>query len=106
MKSKRIIPGLGKTYKEDFPYLTVSFYTRAVAMEACFGDPDLEQPNLAYSICQSLLKMTHENRQRAAQNFMLVGGSTMIPGFKKRLLQEVKAMIQTRDEYEPLRSIV
>ena len=50
--------------------------------------------------------MTHENRQRAAQNVMLVGGSTMIPGFKKRLLQEVKAMIQTRDEYEPLRSIV
>ncbi len=30
----------------------------------------------------------------------------MIPGFKKRLIQEVKALIQADDEFEPLRSIV
>ena len=30
----------------------------------------------------------------------------MIPGFKKRLIQEVKALIQNRDEFEALRSIV
>jgi len=58
MKAKRFILGLGKTYKDDFPYLCVSFYTRVSAMEICFGDPDLEQPNLAYSICQSLLKVS------------------------------------------------
>mmetsp|Transcript_11396 Transcript_11396/g.15333 ORF Transcript_11396/g.15333 Transcript_11396/m.15333 type:complete len:228 (+) Transcript_11396:522-1205(+) len=106
MKSKRVLPGLGKTFKEDFPYLCISFYSRVTAMEACYGDPDEEEPNLAYSLCQSLLKMTHENRMRSAQNVMLVGGSTMIPGFRKRLIQEVKAMISERNEFEPLRSIL
>ena len=42
MKNKRFILGLGKTYKDDFPYLCISFYTRVSAMEICFGDPDLE----------------------------------------------------------------
>lgn len=51
MKSKRIVPGLGKTWKDDFPYLQISFYTRAAAMEILYGDPDSEEPNLAYSIC-------------------------------------------------------
>ena len=58
MRSKCIIPGLGKTYKEDFPYLRVSFYTRVAAIEACFGDPDIEEANLAYSICQSFMKVS------------------------------------------------
>ena len=62
-------------------------------MEIMFGDPDLEEPNIAYTICQSLLKISHENRLRAAQNIMLNGGSVMIPGFKKRVIQEVKAFI-------------
>ena len=30
----------------------------------------------------------------------------MIPGFKKRLIQEIKALIQSNDEFEPLRSIL
>ena len=30
----------------------------------------------------------------------------MIPGFKKRLCQEIKDLIQHRDEFEPLRSIL
>ena len=30
----------------------------------------------------------------------------MIPGFKKRLIHEVKAFIAAREEFEPLQSIV
>ena len=62
MKNKRYILGLGKTYKEDFPYLCVSFFTRASAMEVCFGDVDDEKANLAHSICQSLLKVSDFTR--------------------------------------------
>ena len=51
MKGKRFILGQGKSYKEDYPYLCISFYTRVAAMEVCFGDPDMEEPNIAYSIC-------------------------------------------------------
>ena len=58
MKAKKYILGMGKAYKEDFPYLQISFYTRVASMEIMFGDPDLEEPNIAYSICQSLLKVS------------------------------------------------
>ena len=58
MKAKKYTLGMGKTYKEDYPYMQVSFYTRCNAMEICYGDIELENPNLAYSTCQSLLKVS------------------------------------------------
>ena len=54
MKSKRHILGNGKTFKEDYPYLQTSFYTRVAVTEVLFGNPRNEEPNLAYSICKSL----------------------------------------------------
>ena len=50
--------------------------------------------------------MSHENRLRSAQNIMLNGGSCMIPGFKKRVIQEVKAFIASREEFLEMQSIV
>lgn len=44
-----------------------------------------------------------ENRGRAVQNIILAGGTCMIPGFKKRLRQEIKHLINTMDEFEELR---
>ena len=54
MKSKRHILGNGKTFKEDYPYLQTSFYTRVAVTEILFGNPRNEEPNIAYSICKSL----------------------------------------------------
>ena len=50
--------------------------------------------------------MTHENRLRSVQNIMLTGGTCMIPGFKKRFLQELKYFMSQRDEFEELKNIV
>ena len=47
---------MDKTYR-DFPNLQVSFYTRYSTMEYCFGDPNEEQPNVAYSILKSIKKV-------------------------------------------------
>lgn len=58
MRNKRHMLGLGKTFKDDFPYLCVSFFTRFTAIEVCFGDVEQEMPNLAYSVCQSLIKVS------------------------------------------------
>jgi hypothetical protein len=63
MKAKKYSVGNNKAYK-DFPYLQVSFYTRMMAMEVCWGNPDEEEENLAYSVCKGLKNMTHENRLR------------------------------------------
>ena len=48
MKAKKYVLGNGKTYKDDYPYLQMSFFTRTSVMEVCFGDPREEQPNIAY----------------------------------------------------------
>ena len=39
-----------------------------------------------------------ENRGRLLQNIILAGGTCMVPGFKKRLVQEIKFQIMDRFE--------
>ena len=51
MKAKMHVLGNGKTFKEELPYLQLSFFTRSTVTEVCFGDIKEEQPKLAYSIC-------------------------------------------------------
>ena len=46
---KRKFTNLGKTFKE-FPGMQISFYTRYCTIEYCFGDPNEEESNIAYSI--------------------------------------------------------
>ena len=59
MKMKKYEVGNSKAYKEDFPYLQVSFFTRTQAMEVCWGDPYQEEANLAYSVCLSIKGVSH-----------------------------------------------
>jgi actin-related protein len=65
--------------------MQISFHTRAYAMEFCFGNPRNEEPNIAASILNSIKKLNSDVRVLASQNIVLSGGSSMIPGFKKRV---------------------
>ena len=49
--------------------------------------------------------MNIENRIRVSQNIILSGGSCVIPGFKKRLLQEIKHLLKSRPEFEEMKNI-
>ena len=49
------------------------------------------------------MKTAVENRGLCLQNIILAGGSCMLPGFKLRLLQEIKNMIATQPEFENLK---
>jgi len=46
-----------------------------------------------------------ENRIRACQNLILSGGTCIIPGFKKRLLQEIHHLIDHDPSFNELRAI-
>jgi len=70
-----------------------------------FGNVDHEDPNLAYTVCESLMKLTPELRGLPAQNIILSGGSVMIPGFGLRLQQEIKDFIDKRPEFDQLKAI-
>lgn len=84
LESKSVL-GHGHAFaKEQFPHLCVSLYTRAFAVEVLFGNVDHEEPNVAYSVCSSLINLSPELRGLPAQNIILAGGSCMIPGFGLR----------------------
>ena len=86
MLGSKSVLGHGHAFaKEQFSHLSVSLYTRAFAVEVLFGDVEREEPNIAYSVCESLLKLSPEIRGLPAQNIVLAGGSCMIPGFSLRL---------------------
>ncbi len=74
-----------------------------MAAEVCFGNVDLEEANLAFSILQSVMKTGIEVRGLILQNIVLAGGSCMLPDFKKRLLQELKHLIATHPSFEEIK---
>lgn len=49
MQNKKYVLSLGRAFYW-FPYFQISFYTRVMAYEICFGDVDKEEANIAYSI--------------------------------------------------------
>lgn len=85
-----------------FPYMQISLHTRMMAAEVCFGEVENEEPNLAYSILSSVMKLNVDNRSQVLQNIVLSGGSCMIPGFKPRLLQEIHHLVKTHKPFEEL----
>lgn len=74
-------------------------------MEVCFGDPEKEEANIAASILRSIIKLELSVRVLACQNIVVSGGSCMIPGFKIRLMQEMKYLIENVAEFKQLETI-
>lgn len=60
MKHKK--NSLGKTYK-DYPHVSISFYSRYMAAEVMFGDPDEEEENIAVAILRSIKKVNRSCNQ-------------------------------------------
>jgi len=60
-KMRKKMTNFGKQHKE-FPQMQVSFYTRAKAVEVCFGNISKEESNIAASILRSLSKLSAEVR--------------------------------------------
>jgi hypothetical protein len=101
---RRKITSFGKSIRE-FPNMQLSFLTRAKAMETCFGDIDREEPNIAASILRSIMALNADIRILVAQNIVLSGGSCMCPGFKIRLIQEMRYLVEHHKEFKDLESV-
>ena len=103
-KMRKKVTNFGKSISQ-LPNMQVTFYTRAKAMEICFGDPNNEEPNIAASILRSVLKLNANVRMLVVQNIVLSGGSSMIPGFKLRVKQEMEYLINNYKEFEELATL-
>ncbi|KAK9511828.1 hypothetical protein O3M35_000414 [Rhynocoris fuscipes] len=79
---------------------------RQSAYEPLF-EKDNERSSLPHLILDAILKCGIDTHKGLAQNILLVGGTVMAPGFKARVMEEVKEMLKT-PEYSnrlPIKSV-
>lgn len=61
-----------------------------------------EEHTLATLIIDSILKCPMDCRRRLAQNIVLIGGTSMIPGLKHRLYKEIEYLTTKSQRYKPV----
>ncbi|XP_039294457.1 actin-related protein 10 [Nilaparvata lugens] len=74
--------------------ITIPGYIRETCHEVFF-ERDSDQLSLPNMILDAIVKCNVDMRKQLAENIFLIGGSSMTPGFKYRLSQELKHLIAT-----------
>uniref|UniRef100_A0A224XQA8 Putative actin n=1 Tax=Panstrongylus lignarius TaxID=156445 RepID=A0A224XQA8_9HEMI len=67
---------------------------RQSAYEPLF-EKDNERCSLPHLILDAILKCGIDTHKELAENILLVGGSVMAPGFKARVMEEIRQMLKT-----------
>ncbi|KAH7940984.1 hypothetical protein HPB49_008656 [Dermacentor silvarum] len=73
--------------------ITIPGTLREYAAEALF-ELDGDMKSIATLLLDSILKAPMDSRKVLAQNIVVMGGSSMMPGFKHRLSQELKSLVK------------
>ncbi|KAN0029820.1 hypothetical protein ACTA71_007957 [Dictyostelium dimigraforme] len=60
-------------------------------------DENLEEGNIATTILNTLLKCEHDQRKPLSHNILLLGGTTMLAGFKRRLVLELHKQLKNEN---------
>uniref|UniRef100_A0A0A9YD65 Actin-related protein 10 n=2 Tax=Lygus hesperus TaxID=30085 RepID=A0A0A9YD65_LYGHE len=74
--------------------IKVPGWVRESSCEVMF-EKDNEEASLPNLILDSILKCPIDTRKGLAENIVLVGGTVMAPGFKARLMEELKAHLRS-----------
>merc|ERR1712142_1012796 len=91
---------MGATYTLDGDtVLQVDGETRESVCETLF-ERDNDQTSVATMVLDSLLSCPIDTRRQLAANIVIVGGASMVLGFKSRLFQEMKHLLQNQDPYK------
>lgn len=72
--------------------LVVTGKVREVACEVLF-EQDMEEKSVATTILDAILQCPLDMRIPLAQNLVLMGGTSMLPGFAHRLVDELKELL-------------
>uniref|UniRef100_A0A131YJA2 Actin-related protein 10 n=1 Tax=Rhipicephalus appendiculatus TaxID=34631 RepID=A0A131YJA2_RHIAP len=73
--------------------ITIPGTLREYAAEALF-ELDGDMKSIATLLLDSIIKAPMDSRKTLAQNIVVMGGSSMMPGFKHRLAAELKSLVQ------------
>lgn len=71
----------------------MSHYARVSCGEVLFGDVEEEEENVAYTALKAVLSAPISARVNLATKIILAGGACMLPGFKRRFLQEMRELL-------------
>lgn len=72
--------------------VNVSYRARATAANTLFGDNE-DSYNIARSVVDSLRACSIDSRAALVRNVVVCGGTAMLPGFRRRLLDEVDLLL-------------
>lgn len=102
--------------KEDVPSKAMSHYplspervldfdvaVRSTAYDVLF-DQDEENVSIASLVLDSLLKCPHDTRCELLTSLLVVGGTSMVPGFRIRLGNEIQRLMKS-SEYSELKAM-
>jgi len=74
-------------------------YIREQAAEIMF-EQDSEQISMATIILDTILKCSLDARKQMAENIVIMGGTSMLPGFKHRLMTELHSLVKSEGKYK------
>lgn len=77
---------------KGFSILHIPGTVRELVSETLF-ERDGEEKSLATLVLNSIIKCPTDMRKCLAENIVVMGGSAMIPGFKHRLLAEIRSLL-------------
>jgi actin-related protein 10 len=79
--------------------LTIPGTVRESACQVLFEMYGYE-PNIPTLVLDALLKCPIDSRKMLAENLVIIGGTSMLPGFKNRLLRELQGLVQDVEPYK------
>lgn len=83
--------------------ISVSYRARATPANTLFGDNE-DSYNIARSVVDSLRACSIDSRAALVRNVILCGGTAMLPGFRRRLLDEVDVLLASDPLVQGLKS--
>jgi hypothetical protein len=89
---------------KDLQDFYISFLTRVNLGEKLFGNIESDEINIAYSLLKVIKTINCEDRKKLCQNIILSGGTSMIIGFYRRLIEEINYWIES-EHFEDIKKL-
>ncbi|KAK0236074.1 actin family [Armillaria nabsnona] len=86
----RVVPPVSQQTGTGHGTLVIPGWIRERSAEVLFEGGDVDESSVAETILDSLLKVPVDLRKTLASSIMVVGGTSMLPGFIPRLHDEIK----------------
>lgn len=93
-------------YSPNKQKLNLSYYSTIICGEKLFGNPENDEPNIAFSILKCLESIDVSCVPKICQNIMLSGGVVSMNNFHSRLRQEILYFFNETNLFDKIKNIL